>query len=98
MKVKAIRNFEISDMMGFWYVVQYYSSSEDTQEYSCMRSNFSMSSESSYHVTMNFTYIFEEDPYKSLQNGNLTWNIPNFTVPAAWRHIEDSCNEKCIFL
>lgn len=28
--------------MGFWYVVQYYASSEEAAEYSCMRSVFGM--------------------------------------------------------
>lgn len=45
-QVKAMRNFDINEMMGFWYVVQYYASSEEACEYSCMRCNFTMSDES----------------------------------------------------
>lgn len=41
-----MRNFDINEMMGFWYVVQYYASSEEAAEYSCMKCNFSMSDES----------------------------------------------------
>lgn len=41
-----MRNFDINEMMGFWYVVQYYASSEEACEYSCMRCNFTMSDES----------------------------------------------------
>lgn len=44
-QVKAIRNFEISGMMGFWYIVQYYASSEEAAEYACMKCNFSMNPE-----------------------------------------------------
>jgi apolipoprotein D and lipocalin family protein len=36
-----MRNFQISDMMGFWYVIQYYASSEELSEYSCMSGLFS---------------------------------------------------------
>lgn len=43
MQVKAMRNFDISGMMGFWYIMQYYASSEELPEYGCMRSVFSMS-------------------------------------------------------
>lgn len=35
-KVKPMRNFQLDKMMGFWYVVQYYSSTEETSEYKCM--------------------------------------------------------------
>lgn len=45
LQVKAIRNFEISGIMGFWYIVQYYASSEEAAEYSCMKCNFSMNTE-----------------------------------------------------
>lgn len=40
---------------------------------------------------MNFTYIFEEDPIKEPIQGNLTWLIPNFNIPAHWMHTEDIC-------
>jgi hypothetical protein len=36
-QVKPIRNLQLEKMMGFWYVVQYYSSTEETAEYKCMR-------------------------------------------------------------
>jgi hypothetical protein len=36
-QVKPMRNFQLEKMMGFWYVVQYYSSTEETPEYKCMR-------------------------------------------------------------
>lgn len=32
-----MRNFQLEKMMGFWNVVQYYSSTEETAEYKCMR-------------------------------------------------------------
>lgn len=36
--------------MGFWYVVQYYASSEEAPEYSCMKSVFGMNN-NQVHVT-----------------------------------------------
>lgn len=86
--VKAIRNFDLGSMMGFWYVVQYYASSEEIPEYGCMRSLFTMSEEN-HHVTMNFTYIYAEDPLREQLRGNITWIIPNFNIPAHWIHTED---------
>lgn len=35
--VKSMRNLQLNEMMGHWYVIQYYSSTEDTPEYKCMR-------------------------------------------------------------
>lgn len=57
--MKAIRNFDLNGMMGFWYVVQYYASSEEAPEYSCMRSIFSMDDEhvSIYYRIYYFIYI-----------------------------------------
>lgn len=43
-----MRNFEINEMMGFWNVIQYYASSEEALEYSCMKCNFSISSENAH--------------------------------------------------
>lgn len=37
-----MRNFQINEMMGFWYVIQYYASSEELSEYSCMQGIFSV--------------------------------------------------------
>lgn len=44
--MKAIRAFDINGMMGSWYIVQYYASSEEAVEYACMKCNFSMDVES----------------------------------------------------
>lgn len=51
-------------MMGFWYVVQYYASSEELAEYSCMHSAFSTSVEDG-HVSLslekyNFLYYLTQ--------------------------------------
>lgn len=43
-----MRNFDITGIMGFWYVVEYYASSEEVAEYSCMKCNFSMSAENAH--------------------------------------------------
>lgn len=45
LQVKAIRDFDINGMMGSWYIVQYYASSEEAAEYACMKCNFSMNPE-----------------------------------------------------
>jgi len=45
LQVGAIKNFDLERMMGCWYVVQYYASTEELPEYACMRSHFSFSKE-----------------------------------------------------
>lgn len=43
-----MRNFDINDFLGYWYVIEYYASSEEAAEYSCMKCNFSMSTETAH--------------------------------------------------
>lgn len=43
-------------MMGFWYVIEYYASSEEAAEYSCMKCNFSMLTEDA-HVRIQCVYM-----------------------------------------
>eukprot|EP00099_Drosophila_melanogaster_P010827 NP_001285137.1 karl, isoform C [Drosophila melanogaster] len=87
-KVGAIKNFDLERMMGCWHVVQYYASTEELPEYACMRSHFSFSKEDQ-HITMNFSYIFAEDPLREKLVGNITWMIPKFQEPGHWQHTED---------
>ncbi|XP_055615789.1 apolipoprotein D [Toxorhynchites rutilus septentrionalis] len=84
-RVRAMRNFDLTSMMGYWYVIQYFASSETLAEYSCMQSSFG---NSDGFVTMNFTYYFSDDPLKNFQQGNITWVIPNYSQPAHWIHAE----------
>ncbi|EDV91823.1 GH24390 [Drosophila grimshawi] len=86
--VRAIRNFNLTEMMGKWHVVQYYASTEELPEYACMRSNFAFSIEDR-HITMNFSYIFAEDPLREKLQGNITWLIPDPETPGHWKHTED---------
>ncbi|XP_050099587.1 uncharacterized protein LOC126579908 isoform X2 [Anopheles aquasalis] len=74
-RVRAMRHFNLNAMMGSWYVIQYFASSETFPEYGCMRSSFSTSDG---YVTMNFTYAFLDDPAATIQQGNITWIIPNY--------------------
>jgi len=76
--------------MGFWYVVEYYASSEEAPEYKCMRSQLS-SPDAFPGVFMNFTYSFSDDPDHELLSGNITWALPNPTQTAHWIHAEDTC-------
>ncbi|XP_017029127.1 uncharacterized protein Karl [Drosophila kikkawai] len=87
-QVGAIKNFDLERMMGCWHVVQYYASTEELPEYACMRSHFSFSKEDQ-HITMNFSYIFAEDPLREKLVGNITWMIPKFEEPGHWQHTED---------
>lgn len=87
--VKAIRNFDISEFLGSWYIVQYYASSEEALAYRCMRAELSVSSENA-EVTMNFTYSFTDDPINEQLGGNITWEIPSPDLPAHWVHAEDT--------
>uniref|UniRef100_A0A023EKX8 VDE lipocalin domain-containing protein n=1 Tax=Aedes albopictus TaxID=7160 RepID=A0A023EKX8_AEDAL len=84
-RVRAMRNFDLPSMMGYWYVIQYFASSETLPEYSCMQSSFDTSEGL---ITMNFTYFFSDDPLRNFQQGNITWVIPNFSQPAHWIHAE----------
>ncbi|XP_011864515.1 PREDICTED: apolipoprotein D [Vollenhovia emeryi] len=86
-KVKGIRNFDISEFLGSWYIVQYYASSEEALVYRCMRAELSVSPENA-EVTMNFTYSFTDDPINELLVGNITWKIPSPDLPAHWIHAE----------
>ncbi|XP_005183193.2 apolipoprotein D [Musca domestica] len=86
--VRAQRNFDLEPMMGNWYVVQYYASTEELPEYACMRSHFTFTSDDQ-HITMNFSYIYAEDPLREKLQGNITWEIPDFNTPAHWIHTED---------
>lgn len=43
--MRALRNFDLEPMMGNWYVVQYYASTEELPEYACMRSHFTFTSD-----------------------------------------------------
>ncbi|XP_053657681.1 apolipoprotein D [Anopheles marshallii] len=89
-KVRAMRNFGLNAMMGSWYVIQYFASTEMFPEYGCMRSSFVTSDG---FVTMNFTYVFLDDPAATFQQGNITWIIPNYGQPAHWVHAESSYEE-----
>lgn len=84
-----MRNLELNDLMGPWNIVQYYASSEEAPEYSCMKCVLLMSVEDA-HITMNFTYIYNDDPLRNVLQGNITWDIPNFSMPEHWIHSEDS--------
>lgn len=81
-------------MLGKWYVIEYYASSEEALSYRCMRAEFTLSEE---EVNMNFTYIFTDDPINELLLGNITWIIPNPVEPAHWIHSEDTCKKKQLF-
>ncbi|KAK5649292.1 hypothetical protein RI129_000321 [Pyrocoelia pectoralis] len=76
-------------MLGPWYVVQYYASSEEALPYRCMRANFTMSP-SHFEITMNFTYSFTDDPLNEELGGNITWVIPDPMQLAHWKHAEDT--------
>ncbi|XP_002067249.3 uncharacterized protein LOC6644630 [Drosophila willistoni] len=96
-KVTAMRNFNLEAMMGCWHVVQYYASTEELPEYACMKSHFGFST-ADKHITMNFSFIFAEDPLREKLQGNITWMIPSFEnpdpmapsieTPAHWIHTE----------
>ncbi|KAK9882217.1 hypothetical protein WA026_019731 [Henosepilachna vigintioctopunctata] len=87
-KVKAIRNFLLEELLGKWYVIEYYASSEEALSYRCMRADFTTTS--LQDVTMNFTYSFTDDPINEILVGNITWTIPSLGRPAHWVHSEDT--------
>lgn len=57
-----MRSFQLEKMMGFWNVVQYYSSTEETAEYKCMRGELEITdakevSSASFHLTFRHTTL-----------------------------------------
>ncbi|KAJ9576295.1 hypothetical protein L9F63_006839, partial [Diploptera punctata] len=87
--VRPIRNFDLHQLLGSWYVVQYYASSEEALSYGCMRPVFFMSPDR-LDVSMNFTYTFTDDPTGELLYGNITWDIPEPKRPSHWVHVRET--------
>ncbi len=77
-------------MVGDWYVIEYYASSEEFDIYSCMRTTFYLSPEEK-EMTMNFTFSYIDDPDKERLHGNITWRIPDLRYPSHWVHSERTC-------
>jgi hypothetical protein len=47
-----MRNFQIEKMMGSWNIIEYYSSTDETSEYHCMRSELKITDD--MEVSLNF--------------------------------------------
>uniref|UniRef100_A0A1B0A085 VDE lipocalin domain-containing protein n=1 Tax=Glossina pallidipes TaxID=7398 RepID=A0A1B0A085_GLOPL len=66
--VRALRNFDLEAMMGFWHVIQYYASTEELPEYACMHSHFTFSSDDHHEIFKDEgiynTYVLDTD-YKA---------------------------------
>ncbi|KAJ0177909.1 hypothetical protein K1T71_006782 [Dendrolimus kikuchii] len=97
-EVRAVPHFDLSQMLGDWYVVEYYASAEEALEYSCMRAVFTEDDhvpaadgtvEWTPGVTMNFTYRFADDPLGEILLGNITWRV-DLNEPAHWTHAEST--------
>ncbi|XP_049871101.1 uncharacterized protein LOC126370296 [Pectinophora gossypiella] len=97
-EVRAAPHFDLPQMLGDWYVVEYYASAEEALEYSCMRAVFTQddhipaadgSVEWTPGVTMNFTYRFADDPLGENLLGNITWRV-DLNEPAHWTHAEST--------
>ncbi|CAG7716857.1 unnamed protein product [Allacma fusca] len=87
-EVRQLPEFNIFSMLGSWYVIQYYSSSEEALTYHCMRVDFRLSS-GNMDMKMHLTYRYADDPNDEVQDGNMTWQIPDPRRPEHWRHTED---------
>jgi hypothetical protein len=87
-EVRQLPEFNIFSMLGSWYVVQYYSSSEEALTYHCMRVEFRLSS-GNMDMKMHLSYRYADDPNDEIQGGNMTWQIPDPRRPEHWRHTED---------
>ncbi|KAJ2947556.1 hypothetical protein O0L34_g17346 [Tuta absoluta] len=99
-EVRAVPHFDLLQMLGDWFVVEYYASAEEALEYSCMRAVFTQddhvpatgkdgSIEFVPGVTMNFTYRFADDPIGENLLGNITWRV-DMNEPAHWTHAEST--------
>lgn len=78
-------------------MIEYYASSEESQIYRCMRTNFYLSP-TDPEISMNFTFSFTDDPENEQLYGNITWRIPNGQQPSHWVHSEDPCTIHSFFL
>lgn len=87
-KVKSYKHFNFEQILGPWYVVEYYASSEESIIYRCMQTLFTLSLD--FSMSMNFTYSFIDDPDNEQLYGNITWHVPDMAVPAHWIHAEDT--------
>lgn len=94
-EVKAIKNFNLQELLGSWFVVEYFASAEEALSYSCMRAVFAEDETVNQggtwtpRVTMNFTYSYTDDPDLSSLLGNITWRVDP-DQPAHWTHEEDT--------
>lgn len=46
-----------------------------------------------FQITMDFSYLYRDDPDHDELRGNITWIIPNFDTPAHWIHAEMICTQ-----
>ncbi|XP_061704933.1 uncharacterized protein LOC133516168 [Cydia pomonella] len=95
-EVRAVPHFNLQQMLGDWYVVEYYASAEEALSYSCMKSVFAQDDHVpaadggwTPGVTMNFTYRFADDPLGENLFGNITWRV-DLNQPAHWTHAEST--------
>ncbi|CAH3994274.1 unnamed protein product [Pieris brassicae] len=95
-EVRAAPHFDLAQMLGDWFVVEYYASAEEALSYSCMRAVFTEDDhvqaedgtiEWTPAVTMNFTYRYADDPIGENLYGNITWRV-DLNEPAHWTHSE----------
>ncbi|XP_053605721.1 uncharacterized protein Karl [Plodia interpunctella] len=95
-EVRAVPHFDLSQILGDWFVVEYYASEEEALSYSCMQAVLSQDDhvqaedgtvEWTPGVTMNFTYRFADDPLGENLLGNITWRV-DLNEPAHWTHSE----------
>ncbi|KAF6213298.1 hypothetical protein GE061_011016 [Apolygus lucorum] len=91
-QVKGARNFNLESLLGSWYVVQYYATSEEDVIYKCMRAVFEMGADDGANpaVDLNITYSFVDDPDNEMLMGNITYVVPDMSKPAHWVHSEDT--------
>ncbi|CAB0019202.1 unnamed protein product [Nesidiocoris tenuis] len=88
-------------IVGSWYVIQYYATSEEDIIYRCMRASFSHGTESTENssdgsdwktpqhlIDLNVTYSFVDDPDNEQLTGNITYSIPDPSKPSHWIHSE----------
>nr|XP_018897730.1 PREDICTED: uncharacterized protein LOC109030943 [Bemisia tabaci] len=87
--VRSLRNFNLEELAGYWYVIDYYAMSEEELSFRCMQAEFTVSPPPDWTVSMYFTYSYKDDPEKEVLFGNITWRIPDRKQLAHWIHAED---------
>jgi hypothetical protein len=92
-EVKPMKNFNIFEILGPWFVVQYYSSAEIAFTYHCMKTEFGLSN-GNMDMKMKLTYKYLIKKYKRIIQ-NVYYFYLKFYFLIILRYAADPNEEVC---